>query len=334
MIRLNRIFGRKSEGDPGLPADQSPDIPSVEDPTFALRLRRAAAAADDAGPLTETAAHAAPRTVQPPPRLNCDPDKSGVDWDEDLADDYLASQESGLAQLDPAQANWSDVAVPRQKALDVAPEMPADRTTLALPADERAAMAQRQLAAAQKSGHLSPEPTAHVDLSNADMPDAGRVGRRAGRVKTRLLGFDPTQGLTNDPIEAVRQAAPAQQDRFPAGWIVVVRGPGRGAFFPIFNGVSQIGRGDDQAIKLDYGDSSISRSNHAAIAYDDEQNGFFLGHGGKTNIIRLNDRPVVSTEQLHHHDKIRIGETTLLFVALCGTSFQWGPDTDGSQDFG
>ena len=334
MIRLNRIFGRKSEGDPGLPADQSPDIPSVEDPTFALRLRRAAAAADDAGLFTGSPAQTAPKTGQPPPQLNFDPDKAGADWDEDLVDGYLTRQESSSIQPIPPIGIRPELDKPRHGTLEISPDTLAEQGTFAMSADQRAAMAQRQLAAAQKSGHLSPEPTAHVDLSNADMPDAGRVGRRAGRVKTRLLGFDPTQGLTNDPIEAVRQAAPAQQDRFPAGWIVVVRGPGRGAFFPIFNGVSQIGRGDDQAIKLDYGDSSISRSNHAAIAYDDEQNGFFLGHGGKTNIIRLNDRPVVSTEQLHHHDKIRIGETTLLFVALCGTSFQWGPDTDGSQDFG
>jgi len=74
---------------------------------------------------------------------------------------------------------------------------------------------------------------------------------------------------------------------------------------------------------LDLGDTSISREQHAAIAYDEEANGFFLGHGGKSNIVRLNGRPVLSTEDLQNGDMIRIGETTLRFVALCGDAFVW-----------
>jgi hypothetical protein len=84
--------------------------------------------------------------------------------------------------------------------------------------------------------------------------------------------------------------------RFPAGWIVVVEGPGRGAYFAVTNSVSSIGRGLDQSICLNFGDASISRNNHAAIAYDAEQNRFFLGHGNKSNIVRRNGQPVLSTE--------------------------------------
>ena len=67
------------------------------------------------------------------------------------------------------------------------------------------------------------------------------------------------------------------------------------------------------------GDSSIE----AAIAYDDEQGKFFLGHGGKSNLVRLNGMPVLSTEEMNSGDEIRIGETTLKFVALCGEAFTW-----------
>ena len=89
------------------------------------------------------------------------------------------------------------------------------------------------------------------------------------------------------------------------------------------HGVSQIGRGEDQAVRLDFGDTSISRNNHAAVAYDDEQGKFFLGHGGKSNLVRLNGRPVLSTEEMSNGDEIRIGETTLKFVSLCGENFTW-----------
>jgi pSer/pThr/pTyr-binding forkhead associated (FHA) protein len=112
--------------------------------------------------------------------------------------------------------------------------------------------------------------------------------------------------------------------------MVVVAGPGKGHSFAIFNGVSTIGRGTNQSVVLDFGDTSISREKHAAVAYDDEQNSFFLGHGGKSNIVRLNGRPVLSTEDLSHGDSVRIGETTLRFVALCGADFTWR--TSGNDD--
>ncbi len=162
-------------------------------------------------------------------------------------------------------------------------------------------------------------------------PAIGRGGpRRAGRVKTRLLGFDSSTGMGTDPFEAGQAAPTAAVVRFPVGWIVVVQGPGRGASFTLFNGVSAIGRGDDQPVKLDFGDTSISRTNHAVVAYDNEQRKFFLGHGGKANIVRLNGRPVLSTEELAHNDIIRIGETTLRFLALCGADFDW-MDGEGTQ---
>ncbi|MEX0278959.1 MAG: FHA domain-containing protein [Ruegeria sp.] len=151
-------------------------------------------------------------------------------------------------------------------------------------------------------------------------PAAGRGNRRAGRVKTRLLGFN-SAGTAADPFTARAEGAPSAE--FPVGWLVVVDGPGRGSAFTLFDGVAQIGRGEGQSVRLDFGDTSISRENHAAIAYDTEQHKFFLGHGGKANLVRLNDRPVLSTEELSDGNRIRIGETTLLFKALCGDGFDW-----------
>jgi hypothetical protein len=144
--------------------------------------------------------------------------------------------------------------------------------------------------------------------------------------KTRVLGFH-APNIETDAISAVARKSVGDV-RFPAGWIVVVDGPGRGAYFAVTNSVSSIGRGLDQSICLNFGDASISRNNHAAIAYDAEQNRFFLGHGNKSNIVRRNGQPVLSTEELMDGDEIRIGKTTLRFVALCGPSFTWGPEPE------
>lgn len=185
-------------------------------------------------------------------------------------------------------------------------------------------------ATADEDYDIEDEPLDEPDLPAVDaamvqvpLPTSGRAGPRAGRVKTRLLGFEHASTGITDPFDAAAPGGSPRQERFPVGWIVVAKGPGLGASFTLFNGVSQIGRGKDQAVSLDFGDTSISRSGHAVIAYDSEQKKFFVGHGGKANIVRLNNQPVLSTEPLSDGDEIRIGETTLRFVALCGARFDW-----------
>ncbi len=157
----------------------------------------------------------------------------------------------------------------------------------------------------------------------AELDEPAPTPRHAGRVKTRLLGFEQSNGHLVDIFQKSAAEEPSLDTRFPFGWLIVVKGPGRGETFTLRAGVSQIGRDEDQAIQLDFGDTSISRSNHAAIAYDDEERAFFIGHGGKSNIVRLNRKPLLSTEKIATGDHIRIGETTLHFVALCGADFQW-----------
>lgn len=152
-------------------------------------------------------------------------------------------------------------------------------------------------------------------------PAAGRGSNRSGRVKTRLLGFNPdAMGLSN-PFEKPESRT---TEAFPVGWLVVVAGPGRGTSFPLHDGVSRIGRGEDQTVCLNFGDNAISRENHVSVAYDSEQNAFYIGQSGRSNIVRLNNKPLLSTEQIRGGDQIRVGETTLRLVALCDEGFSWG----------
>lgn len=161
---------------------------------------------------------------------------------------------------------------------------------------------------------------------------AARSPARSRRTKTRLIGFDKSDGSVVDLFNDAPKVVATQRARFPVGWITVVAGPGRGESFALLAGMNPIGRGDDQAIQLDFGDTAISRSNHAAIVYDTDGKEFLLGHGGKSNIVRLNDRPVISNETLKTGDVIRIGETVLRFVALCDKSFNWADGATGEGD--
>jgi len=252
-------------------------------------------------------------------------DEAAVEED-DSGDAAAAAEDDDAPAPIPARSFEDRLATLRQQLSD--PPKPADPPK-PVPMDGLDASDEGEERAADTA-----EPAAVPAAVEVPAPAAGRAGRRAGRVKTRLLGFEHSGAA--DPIESAAKSAGAAAGRFPVGWLVVADGPGRGAFFSLFTGVSQIGRGEDQAVKLDFGDTTISRSGHAVVAYDDEQKKFFLGHGGKVNLVRLNGKPVLSTEELRGGDGIRIGETTLHFVALCGDGFDWsaGAAADDADDTG
>jgi hypothetical protein len=167
----------------------------------------------------------------------------------------------------------------------------------------------------------------------ASFAEAGPASapRRPTRTKTRVLGFDAPpaevvplfEGVEGLPIAPATPASGKGYVMFPAGWLIVKDGPGKGASFTLSQGVSQIGRGADQTVSLDYGDMAISRQNHAAIAYDPTTHEFHIGHGGKSNLVRLNGRPLLSTEPARDGDEIQIGETTLVLKVLCTPEFNW-----------
>ena len=251
-------------------------------------------------------------------------DPFGDHEDDDLGDadmDEDAPQPSSVVAEAVAFANEPDEKPKSQPEAEV-------RKKIWEMADEVAAEVESSREEAEHAPAPAPEPQPEApaeSMLDVSAAVAGRAGRSAGRVKTRLLGFQ-ADDEQKDPFASAAAAegrAPVVADKFPTGWIVVIEGPGRGASFAVHAGVSQIGRGEDQTVRLDFGDTSISRNNHAAVAFDTEQSKFFLGHGGKSNLVRLNGKPVLSTEEMANGDEIRIGETLLKFVAFCGDEFSW-----------
>jgi len=111
-------------------------------------------------------------------------------------------------------------------------------------------------------------------------------------------------------------------------WLVVINGPGRGEYCPVFYGQNSIGRGEKQRIRLNFGDTRITREPHAFLIYDDIARNFFLRDNGKSNLLRLNGATVMVPTEVKDRDQISLGETVLLFVALCGKEFDWMSDGD------
>jgi hypothetical protein len=110
------------------------------------------------------------------------------------------------------------------------------------------------------------------------------------------------------------------------GWLVVVDGPGKGKDLRITPGMNRIGRDSSMNLQVDFGDESISRSEHALVIYDPQSNAFFLNHGSGQNLTYLNDELVMEAKTLQAHDRIKMGQTEFLFVPLCTEQFWWGQE--------
>ena len=107
-----------------------------------------------------------------------------------------------------------------------------------------------------------------------------------------------------------------------AGWLVVISNDNKGQSYKITFGFNTIGRADTNHIPLNF-DNSISRVKHASIVYDYSNNLFFIKHEDGKYLTYLNGNVILDTKELKAFDKIKIGNTELLFVPLCGEQFKW-----------
>jgi len=108
------------------------------------------------------------------------------------------------------------------------------------------------------------------------------------------------------------------------GWLVIIGGPGLGAYRPIFEGNNTIGRNASQRIPIDFGDDAISAEEQAFLRYDSADRQFLLVPNlAKTNVIAVNEAKPTAAVKLAAMDVITMGRTQLVFVPFCGEEFDW-----------
>ncbi|MGE0700338.1 MAG: FHA domain-containing protein [Hyphomicrobiaceae bacterium] len=118
-------------------------------------------------------------------------------------------------------------------------------------------------------------------------------------------------------------AGPAVATDMVVGWLVVLAGPGRGNFRPIFSGSNPIGSASGRIV-INFGDDAISREKQAYLVYDGGKRQFLMVPNlDKPNLVSVNGSALLSNTELKSRDKIVMGTTTLLFVPLCGSDFDW-----------
>ena len=164
------------------------------------------------------------------------------------------------------------------------------------------------------------EPRSEAKGNRLEQPTVPIGAKQADDGKTRILtprrrraeGETPADDPMLDP---------------PVGWLVVVRGPGKGRMLTLGNGMNALGRGPNARVRIDFGDDTIARANHAPLVYEPRQRVYLLNHGEGSNLTYLNGNVVTEMVEIESGAMIEVGETTLRFQAFCTREFDW-PDLD------
>ena len=164
-------------------------------------------------------------------------------------------------------------------------------------------------------------------------PEADAQTRRFGAKRGTGGGTSAPAGSPQVGGALPKSAETPQSSDAPVvGWLVIVDGLGRGRAREIVPGRNAVGRGADNDISLDFGDSQISRDKHAVISYDPRGRRFYLQHGEGANLTYLNDQPVLSPCELEAFSQITLGDTVLRFVPFCGDDFDWQDTQAGDEE--
>ena len=106
------------------------------------------------------------------------------------------------------------------------------------------------------------------------------------------------------------------------GWLVGVQGDCLGQSFQLREGKNFIGRADNMDVVI-RGDLAVARNRHACVIFEPRAGVFYAQPGESHELFYLNDNVVLNSEILKSHDMITLGETSLIFIPLCGPDFSW-----------
>lgn len=106
------------------------------------------------------------------------------------------------------------------------------------------------------------------------------------------------------------------------GWLVCIDGPEKGKDYRLWARINTVGRSEKMDVCIK-NDMTISKDNHARLAYDAKHNNFHLAPADSTNNIYVNDEPIYMPVKLARYDVLEFGESKFMFVPLCDDRFTW-----------
>jgi hypothetical protein len=161
-------------------------------------------------------------------------------------------------------------------------------------------------------------------FQDSEEPDTMDLSGSAGLAQS-------TEGVSDEPTTRIMSGGEQESDAMStdplenpvAGFLAVIEGPGRGVVFTVAYGRNSIGSDTCQGIALNHGDTGISRENHCTVTFDLAGRKFYVQPGDGRQITYLDDEPLLAPALLKPGSHIRLSDTVLRFVALCGDDFSW-----------
>ena len=106
------------------------------------------------------------------------------------------------------------------------------------------------------------------------------------------------------------------------GALLCINGPDFGATYLLKTGKNFIGRDSAMDVVI-AGDQKVSRYRHAIVVYEPKQRMFLAQPGESSELLYVNNKVVLEPLRLYEYDELSVGNTSLLFVPICGNQFSW-----------
>lgn len=163
--------------------------------------------------------------------------------------------------------------------------------------------------------------TVLLNIGTSDKKNKSYKSKDINSKTVYMPNYQESQISTMDknPINEIEE----RKEVVLAGWLVIISKQGKGMSFDITFGFNNIGKDSNNHISIQNKDNLISKEKHASIIYDYSNNIYFLKHEDGKYLTYLNGSLVLEVKELKGFDKIKVGNTQLLFVPLCGKKFKW-----------
>ena len=123
--------------------------------------------------------------------------------------------------------------------------------------------------------------------------------------KNKTMSFFSTAGNTEPPV----------------GYLICTAGEDFGTGFLLKSGNNTIGRG--QSMDVIIMDPKVSREKQAFVMYDPVSRKFFLKPGEGSGLCYINGQVVLMPMELKPFEKLKVGDTELMLIAVCCEQFSW-----------
>lgn len=142
------------------------------------------------------------------------------------------------------------------------------------------------------------------------LPDSGAVSMSFSmREQQTQTG---TRKLLLQPQEVSPGEVPFKEDRIldieenllPVGYLVCIRGRDYGRSFPLKTGVNTV-------------------KEQAYVLYEPHKREFYLKSADRDSLCYCNDEVLLEPKKIQGYDRITLGDTTFLLIAVCGEKFSW-----------